>query len=627
VALAALTVAGEQWFDAAEPVELGSRQREALEALRGAPDGVYVHELSARGITLDTLKRLSRRQLVALRRERVDRDPFSEGAGRVASPCDADDHRTLTVEQESATASLAPLIASGFHTALIHGVTGSGKTEVYLRLAARARESGRTALMLVPEIALTPAVAAVFRAAFGDRVAIQHSGLSDGERYDQWHRIRRGEVDVVVGTRSAVFAPLSRVGLIVVDEEHDASYKQDETPRYNARDVAVVRAREAGALAVLGSATPSMETFYNALQGRYRHVTMGSRVLDRPLADVDVIDMRAEYAAHGADVILSAALKSAIEARLESGEQSLVLLNRRGLATAVFCRQCAATLECPNCSVSLIVHSGRRARCHYCNYSRAVPAACDHCAGPYLEHIGFGTARVEQEIAALFPRARVERLDRDTARRRGAILSVLSRFAAGEIDVLVGTQMIAKGHDFPRVTLVGVISADVGLGLADFRAAERTFQLLTQVVGRAGRGQRPGAAIVQTLYPDHYSIKVARRQDYRAFFDEELRFRKAMRYPPIVSLINTIVRAPTFSRAMEDAEDIAGELRTTAAAKYRVLGPAPAPLGRLRGEYRVQFFLKGTARAEMRRTLMAAIARRPEIRRRITVDVDPMNVL
>jgi primosomal protein N' (replication factor Y) len=484
--------------------------------------------------------------------------------------------------------------------------------------------------MLVPEIALTPAAATLFRQAFGERVAIQHSGLSDGERHDQWQRIRRGDIDVVVGTRSAVFAPLQEVGLIVVDEEHDGSYKQDESPRYNGRDVAIVRAQRAGALVVLGSATPSMETYHNAVAGKYEHVVLERRVLDRPLASVTVIDMREEYAAEGPDVILSRKLREAVQARLDRREQSLILLNRRGFATAVFCRQCAGTIDCPNCSVSLVVHgegSAKRARCHYCNYTARVPKACPLCAGPYLEQAGYGTERVEAEVRRASPGARVARLDRDAIRRRGPLSTLLRRFREGEIDVLVGTQMIAKGHDFPRVTLVGVVSADVGLGLADFRASERTFQLLTQVAGRAGRGEMPGEAIVQTLYPDHYSIQLACRQDYPAFYEREMRFRKAMRYPPVLSLVNVVVRSRTFAGAMDDAADVVQKVREGDAHALRVLGPAPAPLGKLRGEYRAQLLIKGTNRRRIREALQAALALRPELQRRMVVDVDPLSVL
>src|SRR5256885_778646 len=327
-----------------------------------------------------------------------------------------------------------------------------------------------------------------------------------------------------------------------------------------------------------------MESYHNAMSGRYERVVLERRVLDRPLATVTVVDMREEYADRGPDVILSRPLGDALSARVEKKEQALVLLNRRGFATAIFCRQCAGTMDCPNCSVSLVVHGegpSRRARCHYCNYTMRVPAACPKCAGPYLEQAGFGTERVEAEVKRLCPSARVARLDRDAIRRKGALTAILSKFRAGEIDVLVGTQMIAKGHDFPRVTLVGVVSADVGLGMADFRASERTFQLLTQVAGRAGRGEQRGEAIVQTLYPDHYSIQLACRQDYPAFYARELQFRRAMRYPPIVSIINTIVRSPTFAGAMDDAADIVQRLREEAdSAAWRVLGPAPAPLGK-----------------------------------------------
>ena len=610
--------------------ELTPKQYEALDILAGTPSGIPTPQLAVRGIAADAVSRLARHGLVSLRQVRVDRDPFHL-ASISSPPVDAD--RRLTPEQMAAVGRLTALAQTdSFHVALLHGVTGSGKTEIYLRLSAAVRAAGRGVLMLVPEIGLTPAMASLFRQAFGDRVAIQHSGLSDGERHDQWQRIRRGDIDVVVGTRSAVFAPLDRVGLIVVDEEHDGSYKQEENPRYNGRDVAIVRGQRAKALVVLGSATPSMESYYNATSGRYERVVLERRVLDRALAAVTIVDMREEYAATGPDAILSRALRDAIAARLDRKEQSLVLLNRRGFATAVFCRQCAGTLDCPNCSVSLVIHGeggARRARCHYCDYSTRVPSACPLCAGPYLEQAGFGTERVEAEIKRLCGPARVARLDRDAVRRRGALASLLSRFRDGEIDVLVGTQMIAKGHDFPRVTLVGVVSADVGLGMADFRASERTFQLLTQVAGRAGRGEQPGEAIVQTLYPDHYSIQLACRQDYPAFYARELQFRRAMRYPPFVSIINTIVRSRTFAGAMDDAADIVQRLREADGdrGEFRVLGPAPAPLGKLRGEYRAQLLIKSSNRKRMREALVSVIAERPDLQRRVVVDVDPMSVL
>jgi primosomal protein N' (replication factor Y) len=629
IRVAAITAAGLDAIHELVAPALRTSQLDALQLLSGTPTGISTPELASRGIAADAVARLAKKGFISLRADRVDRDPFDTAAAKLVA---VDPSRRLTLEQDEALGRLHAFADQGaFQVALLHGVTGSGKTELYLRLAAHVRAGGRRALMLVPEIALTPVVTSIFREAFGDRVAIQHSGLSDGERHDQWQRIRRGDVDVVIGTRSAVFAPLERVGLIIVDEEHDGSYKQDESPRYHGRDVAIVRGQRAGALVVLGSATPSLESYHNAISGRYERVVLDRRVLDRPLATVTVVDMREEYADRGPDVVLSRALGDALSARVDRKEQALVLLNRRGFATAVFCRQCSGTMDCPNCSVSLVVHGegpSRRARCHYCNYTMRVPVACPTCAGPYLEQAGFGTQRVEAEVKRICPGARVARLDRDAIRRKGALTSILAKFRAGEIDVLVGTQMIAKGHDFHRVTLVGVVSADVGLGLADFRASERTFQLLTQVVGRAGRGDEPGEAIVQTIYPDHYSIQLARKQDYRAFFDKEIEFRRAMRYPPLVSMINTIVRSRTFAGAMDDAGDLVQRLRAGAAqAGLRILGPAPAPLGRLRGEYRTQVLVKGTNRKKMREALVGAIASRPDLERRVVVDVDPVSVL
>ena len=612
-----------------DPISLTPKQREALDVLSASTTGLPLSELRERGISADVIGRLAARGLVSLRAEATDRDPFERAAMADVQPSTT---RVLTEEQARAFKELAALAeVHDFRVALLHGVTGSGKTEIYLRLAEQARQAGRQTLLMVPEIALTPSIAALFRGAFGDRVAIQHSALSDGERHDQWHRIRRGDVDVVVGTRSAVFAPLTRLGVIVVDEEHDTSYKQEEAPRYHGRDVAIVRGRGEKALVVLGSATPSMESYQHALSGKYGRATLERRVLDRPLASVRLVNMREEYAEQGPDVVISRALATSIEDRLQRREQVLVLLNRRGYATAVFCRQCGDAFECPNCTISLTVHTARqgwRARCHYCNYSMMVPKTCRKCAAPYLEQAGFGTEKVEQQLRERFPAARIGRVDRDSVRRKGALTSLLSRFAAFELDVLVGTQMIAKGHDFPGVTLVGVISADVGLGVADFRAGERTFQLLTQVAGRAGRGERLGEAIVQTLYPEHYSIQLACRQDYPAFFEREMAFRRGMRYPPMLAIVNVVVRGRSFEDAMKAATDVVQRLKPfTVSGSFAILGPAPAPLVRLRGEHRVQFFLKGARRADMRNALKAMLAEMPEVRRKITIDIDPLNVL
>ena len=604
---------------------VSAKQREAIEILRGAPEGLAAPLLAKRGVTGPTLTRLKSLGLLTLRQERIDRDPFEHAVSAIA-PVAA---REATPEQRKALNVLLPLATThAFNVALLHGVTGSGKTEIYLRLAEAVRKQRRGVLVLVPEIALTPQVAALFRDRFGAAVAIQHSGLSDGERHDQWHRIRRGDVDVVIGTRSAIFAPLKQPGLIIVDEEHDTSYKQDETPRYHGRDVAIMRAKFARALVVIGSATPTIESYANALDGKYTLVSMAKRVLDRPLAAVDVVSMREEMGQAGEDVVLSRPLLTAMAARLERKEQSLILLNRRGFATSVICRQCSNVLECPNCSISLTVHRRGPAfqgRCHYCNFTKTVPNACEKCAAPYLERIGFGTERVESEVRKAFPNARVARVDRDTVRRRGSLVETLAKVGRREIDILIGTQMIAKGHDFPGVTLVGVISADVGLGLADFRSAERTFQLLTQVAGRAGRGERSGEAIVQSLIPNHYSIKLACAQDYRAFYDKEIEFRRTMRYPPQVAMVNVVVRGASFGEAMDAAHDLADAAR--GAKGFAILGPAPAPLTKLRGEHRAQFFLKGTNRRAMREALQLALSRHPKLLKRISIDVDPLSML
>jgi primosomal protein N' (replication factor Y) len=613
----------------------GDRQRTAVALLRERPEGMTLPALSKAGVGPETLRSLARRGVVLFRDDVVERDPFGgaegpTGAGRWAYGAGDPDDRGLTPEQAAALESLeSEAQASTFRTILLHGVTGSGKTELYLRLARFVIRSGRRVLVLVPEIALTPAAAGLFRGRFGSRVAIQHSGLSDGERHDQWHRIRRGDVDVVVGTRSAVFTPLTGVGLIVVDEEHDGSYKQDESPRYHGRDVAIVRGQMEQALVVLGTATPSLESAANAKSGRYGSIVLTRRIFDRPMATVSIVDMRLEYAALGPDVTLSRPLIDALETRLRVKEQSLVLLNRRGFATVIFCRQCGSSMECPHCSVSLTYHrAARRLQCHYCNYSAQVPKACPQCTGAFLEQSGFGTERLEAELRQRFPTARVARVDRDTIRRRGAIAKVLNDVGRGRIDILVGTQMIAKGHDFPAVTLVGVVSADVGLGLADFRAAERTFQLITQVVGRSGRGETPGDAIVQTISPDHYSIRAAAAQDYAAFFAKEMDFRTHLHYPPAVALISTIVKGRSLDEAMTDALDLVKRVRRHG-SYGKVLGPAPAALAKIKDEYRAQFFVKvkGAQRTAMRRALQTALEERPDLKRRTIVDVDPINVL
>jgi len=538
----------------------------------------------------------------------------------------------LTGQQQRALEEIEQLLAAGgFASVVLHGVTGSGKTEVYLRAIQACLDRGRTALLLVPEIALTPAVAELFAARFGDRVAVLHSGLGARERSTEWWRLRRGEARVAVGTRSAVFAPLEDLGVVIVDEEQDSSYKQAETPRYHGRDTAVVRAKLEGALALLGSATPSLETSYHTRTGKYRRLELESRVGDRPLAAVQVIDMRAEFQETKKAALFSRRLTAGIKKALAEGGQALVLLNRRGYANFLLCRKCGATVQCAHCSISLTFHRAReRLICHYCGFARRAPKACEKCGSEHVHYVGEGAERVEQEVARLFPAARVARLDRDTAtgRRRGE--QILRRFVRGELNILVGTQMIAKGHDFQGVTLVGVVTADLLLALPDFRAAERTFQLLTQVAGRAGRGARPGEVLVQTYYPDHYAIRFGAEQNYEGFYEAELRFRRLLHYPPFTALANVLVRDRRLDAAVRAARQLQEFFERNRSAKLRVLGPAPAPIARLKRDYRFQFLLKSPERRVLQDVLRAAaaFAREKEIPAgALVLDVDPISLL
>jgi primosomal protein N' (replication factor Y) len=517
-----------------------------------------------------------------------------------------------------------------FHTFLLHGVTGSGKTEVYLNAIDTALAEGRGALLLVPEIALTPAMAAEFFGRFGERVAILHSAFTDSERSEQWRRIRAGSAAVVVGTRSGVFAPVRNLGLIIVDEEHDQSYKQEETPRYNGRDVAVVRAQAAGACVVLGSATPSLESRYNAERGKYTLLELPGRIEQRPLPRVELIDMRTEFLETRKQSTFSRKLLEALGGRLENGEQTIILLNRRGFSSFVACRACGERIQCAHCSVTLTFHRrDRRLLCHYCNYAEKVPSACPRCQSEHIYFLGVGSEKVEDELHRAFPRARVARLDRDTASGRGHYESILGGFREGNYDILVGTQMIAKGHDIPNVTLVGVVSADVGLGLPDFRAAERTFQLLTQVAGRAGRGQAPGIVLVQTINPDHYAIQMAAAHDYRRFYEKELHFRRMMRYPPFAAMANVLVRSESQEMGLRMAAELSRFL-TPAPEAVRILGPAEAPVPRLKNEYRYQFLIKSSSRTVLNELLCRARHFAHEHRwgaTALVIDVDPLSLM
>ena len=539
---------------------------------------------------------------------------------------------SLNDDQKTAFDALRSSLHAGeYKTFLIHGVTGSGKTEVYLRAIEETLRLGKSALLMVPEIALTPAVAGQFFARFGDRAAILHSAFSGLERSDQWKRLRQGQARVAVGTRSAVFAPLVDLGLVIVDEEHDNSYKQDETPRYHGRDVAVVRGQHAGATVVLGSATPSLESRYNAERGKYDLLRMPERIERRPLPEVEIIDMRLEFAETRRQDLFSRALDDALRARLEAGEQIIMLLNRRGFSSFVVCRSCGERIGCQNCSVTLTFHRReQKLACHYCDYAEPVPKTCPKCGSEYIYFMGSGAEKVEDYLRQRLPKARIARLDRDTVRGREHYESVLSAFRERKYDILVGTQMIAKGHDIPNVTLVGVVTADVGLGMPDFRAAERTFQLLTQVAGRAGRGDLKGQVLLQTINPDHYAIRFAAAQDYDGFYKKELNFRRLLHYPPLAPMAVLVVRSKKLEEALALSGKLGRHLHETIPDGGRLLGPAAAPVVRLKTDYRYQFILKGSNRkvvAEVvaRARRFAADENWPATA--LVIDVDPMSVM
>ncbi len=537
----------------------------------------------------------------------------------------------LNAEQKQALAEIWRWILAGkFEAALLHGVTGSGKTEVYLGAIEATLSRGKTAIILVPEIALTLWLGRLVRARFGETVAVLHSGLPDVERAREWWRVRRGEARVAVGTRSAVFSPLENLGLIIVDEEQETSYKQEETPRYHGRDTAVYRARLEGAVALLGSATPSLETYHNARGGKYHLLELTARVANRPLAAVRVVDLREEFRRAHKAAPVSESLRTAIALRLEEKTQAMVLINRRGYSWSSLCRSCGAFVQCENCSIALTYHKSRqRLECHYCGYAIRPPKRCPKCHAEYMYFVGDGAERVEEYLREHFPGARIARLDRDTVRTKREYQQVLGAFASGEVDVLVGTQMVAKGHDFQRVTLVGVVAADLALGRPDFRAAERTFQLLTQVAGRAGRGDLAGEVLVETHYPEHYAIQLAAQQDYVSFYEKEAHFRRMLHYPPFTALASILVRDRKLENAIRWSRALAEYFAPFEDRGVKVLGPAAAPLARLRKEYRYQFLLKSPQRSALSQALSGALnfcAKKQIPETGVIVDVDPASL-
>jgi primosomal protein N' (replication factor Y) len=532
----------------------------------------------------------------------------------------------LTRHQHAAVSQVAAMIDSGRpERALLFGVTASGKTEVYLNAIERTLAAGRNAIVLVPEIALTTQVVSVFIGRFGDEVAVLHSRLSDGERHDEWRRLQEGQARIAVGARSAVFAPLDNLGLIVVDEEHEASDKQESAPRYLTRDVAAERTRTSGVL-LLGSATPSVETYFASEQGQIERLEMPSRIDDRPLPEIEVVDMREEFQHNRA--LFSTRLADELARRLSRGEQSILFLNRRGFAQFVLCRDCGYVARCPHCAVSLAFHAAWGSlKCHHCGHSRRAPVVCPECKGDRVKGFGIGTERVEDEVKRSFPSARVARLDRDTTTRKGSHLAILDQFRKGEADVLIGTQMVAKGLDFPNVTLVGVVSADTSINMPDFRAAERTFQLLTQVAGRAGRGSTPGRVIVQTFTPDHYSVQAARSQNYRAFYDQELRFRKELLYPPFRRFANIVASDSESAVAKARAEVFAAALRRQTGGVMEVIGPSQSALSKLKNQYRWHVEVRAPPEAPLSAQVRTALAELTSSERSgLVVDIDPYNL-
>jgi primosomal protein N' (replication factor Y) len=615
-------------IEAAGEKKLSQAQQRALDALRSHKNQMIASELIKEAqISPSVISTLKKRGLVEQFDQEVRRDPL----GRAALPPTED--LQLTAAQGAALRAIQKTLREKeFSPFLLHGITGSGKTEVYIRAMRAALESGRGAMMLVPEIALTPILSRRLRAHFGDLIAIFHSSLSRGERFDEWSRLRTGDARVVLGTRSAVFAPVKDLSLIIVDEEQDASYRQEESPFYNARDTAIVRAQKESATVVLGSATPSLETFHNAQTGKYGYLNLPERIGERRLATAELIDMRAVFMRRKQPDVFSDEVLSAIEQTHARGEQSIVLLNRRGYSSFILCRSCGESIMCPNCEVTLTYHRGDQTLvCHYCNHRERAPAQCPVCASKYIYYVGEGTEQIEEVLRKRFPQLRIGRIDRDTKARRREFEKTLLDFEKGELDLLVGTQMLAKGHDFPNVTFVGVVSVDAGLALPDFRAAERTFQLITQVAGRAGRGDQPGRVLIQTYHPDHYALRHAVAQDYVGFYNEEIRHRRNHGYPPFVALALLLTRHKDPNRAHEIAQQVKQALvEADLNRTCRVLGPAPAPLARLRGEFRFHVLVKCRSRKQMRAVVdraLASLENSGHDLRAVSLEVDPISMM
>ncbi len=603
-------------------------QQRIIDALNSVGGEMLFTDLLAAADTgASPINTLARRGIIEVYIRDVLRDPLA------GADLPEFEKLTLNAEQRFAFDEIAASLArENYEAFLLRGVTGSGKTEIYIRAMRAALERGRSSLMLVPEISLTPIFSRRLRAVFGKDVAILHSNLSPGERFDEWRRIKNGDARIAIGTRSAVFAPLENIGLVIVDEEHDGSYRQNEPPFYHGRDLAVMRAHISRAVVVLGSATPSMESFHNAQTGKYRYLQLQNRIGGRPMAQAELVDMRDVFKAAGKDVIFSPRLVDAVNETHARGEQTIILLNRRGFSAFVLCRSCGESIRCKNCDIALTYHKrDRRLVCHYCTYHIDVPDVCPLCKSEFLYFIGQGTEQLEERLEKQFAGMRIARIDRDSMKRKGEMAKTLLAFDKGEIDILVGTQMIAKGHDFHNVTLVGVVSVDTGLGLPDFRSAERTFQLLTQVAGRAGRGHLPGRVLIQTYYPEHYALRHAAVQDFEAFYDEEIKYRERFGFPPFVVLGSVLFKHKDEKYALRSGYILRDALdRQNTDGFLRLLGPAQAPISRLKNEYRYQMIIKAASRKTLRERLDAAIAEAETLgfdKRIAQVQIDPVDLM
>ena len=634
-----ITTAKKRWYvslhsdykDSLSRLKITFKQKSLIEQLENSKtNSISLANLNkVLSLASSSLKRLEEKGILVRTQKQIDRNPFDSFEK-------LDDFKAHSLSQEQKKALLfltEALNSQRFSTVLLHGVTGSGKTEVYLRIIEKTLKMGKTALVLMPEIGLTPRIAQEFDARLRNQIAILHSGLSNGERYDEWWRIKNGRARVVIGTRSAVFAPLSNLGLIVVDEEHDPSYKQQESPRYHGRDTALVLGKKTGALVILGSATPSIETFHNAKVGKYDYLRLSSRIDFRPLPKVELVDMRKEFSLLDNKAPISVQLNSAIEKRLTKKEQSIILINRRGYSTFLLCRSCGQNIQCQQCSIALTFHKVRNALvCHYCDFFQAVPKKCPKCSSEHLYFMGEGTEKIEDLLKKTFSQVHLARLDRDIVQKKNVHYHILDQFRQRKIDILTGTQMIAKGHDFPHVTLVGVVSSDHALSFPDFRASERTFQLLTQVSGRAGRGKLTGEVLIQSYCPDHYCFRFITSHDYHGFYEKEIRFRRFMHYPPFTVLAMILVKHRRADIASEIISRFANLLHKQKFPKneIRILGPTQSPLAMIRSEHRFQILIKSRKRSQLQKILKTCSyqAQNKGIDiSRIHIDIDPVNVM